>query len=286
MPHTNPIFPDFAGQREWRRHHYAGWDSQQTAKRSRAIVTMVRDESQFLPIWLGYYSQFFSPEDIYVLDHDTKDGSTSVPGFHRIAVSHETTDMHWMLQQITEMQHKLMQKYDIVVVCDVDEIIAPDPASPCSDLGQYLDRMDEDFVCCLGYEVIHQPEVEPPIDIERPLLAQRSTWYHNPLYDKPAIAMIPMNWVPGFHRRTDGLNNYDPDLRLIHLHRVDIDRCYVRNVERSAFRRQDDDAAIGLAEYNWITDRAEFERWFHIDTVMANVPMRLEPLEPRWHAVI
>ena len=86
--------------------------------------------------------------------------------------------------------------------------------------------MDEDFVCCLGYEVIHQPEAEPPIDLERPLLAQRGTWYHNPLYDKPAITRVPMDWVPGFHRRTDSLNNYDPDLRLIHLHRLDIERCY------------------------------------------------------------
>lgn len=247
---------------------------------------MVRDEAQFLPIWLGYYSRFFAPEDIYVLDHGTKDGSTSVPGFRRIPVSHDTTDMTWMLERVTEVQHRLVREYDVVVVCDADEIIAPDPASSCTDLGQYLDRMDEDFVCCLGYEVIHQSDTEPPIDLDRPLLAQRSAWFYNPLYDKPAIATVPMEWVPGFHRRTDGLNNYDPDLRLIHLHRFDFERCYARNIERAGFRRGDAETAAGLAGYNWITDRSEFEHWFRTDTVMAHMPMRLEPLESRWHSVV
>jgi Ricin-type beta-trefoil lectin domain-like len=34
---------------------------------SRAVVTIVRDESVFLPIWLRYYRQFFSAQDMYVL---------------------------------------------------------------------------------------------------------------------------------------------------------------------------------------------------------------------------
>ena len=35
----------------------------------------------------GYYSRFFAPEDIYVLDNDTSDGSTDRDGFVRIPVA-------------------------------------------------------------------------------------------------------------------------------------------------------------------------------------------------------
>ena len=38
-------------------------------KKSRAVVTMAQNENIFLPVWWKYYSRFFAPEDIYVLDH-------------------------------------------------------------------------------------------------------------------------------------------------------------------------------------------------------------------------
>ena len=47
---------------------------------------MVYNEAVFLPIWLRYYSRFFAPDDIYVLDHESTDGSTSGSGFVRIPV--------------------------------------------------------------------------------------------------------------------------------------------------------------------------------------------------------
>ena len=58
---------------------------------SRAVLTMVYNESVFLPIWLRYYSRFFAPEDIYVLDHQSDDGSTNGGGFVRVPLEHETT---------------------------------------------------------------------------------------------------------------------------------------------------------------------------------------------------
>ena len=45
-----------------------------------AVMCMARDEATFIPIWLNYYSaQGFAPEDIYVLDHMTRDGSLDDP---------------------------------------------------------------------------------------------------------------------------------------------------------------------------------------------------------------
>jgi len=286
MPHSDPYLPNFDYLRRWRRELYAGWDRTRPSTKRRALLTMVRDEAEFLPIWLGYYSQFFDSEDIYVLDHDTRDGSTSRPGFNRIPVTHPTFDTTWMLEQLTEFEAGLLRTYDVVVTVDADEIIAPDPDSPTPDLGVYLDRIDEDFVNCIGYGVLHRPDLEPPIDLDRPLLEQRGWWFRSPFYDKPAVVTATIERVPGHHRRADGQNNYDPDLRLIHLHRLDFQRCLARHERRSGFRRADSDVATRLGVHNWSRARDDVIRWFHTDTGFAETPLVPEPIEPRWKSVV
>src|SRR5690348_4052778 len=173
----------------------------------RALITMVHDEAFFLPIWLGYYSRYFEPADIYVLDHDTTDGSTDREGFVRIPVSHDAVDHTWMVETIQALQHKLFEEYDVVVVTDVDEIIVPNPVF--TNLGEYLDEFDQEFVNCHGFELVHMRDREPPYVPGVPILDQRSYWFENALYSKPAIATKPTVWLPGFHFREDRRTNDD-----------------------------------------------------------------------------
>ncbi len=88
---------------------------------------MVYNEPVFLPLWLGYYSRFFAPQDIYVLDNDTTDGSTDREGFIRIPAPRDRVDATWRCDTIKALQHELLDRYDIVMVTDVDEIMAPVP---------------------------------------------------------------------------------------------------------------------------------------------------------------
>lgn len=53
-----------------------------------------------------------------------------------------TFEINCLLDQVTELQHRLLADDDVVVVCDVDEIIAPDPALATPDLDTCLDRLD------------------------------------------------------------------------------------------------------------------------------------------------
>jgi Glycosyl transferase family 2 len=221
---------------------------------------MVHNEPVFLPIWLGYYSRFFAPQDIYVIDNETTDGSTDREGFVRLPVAHDRVDHEWMVRTIEELQHELIERYDVVLTTDVDEIVAPNPEF--GSLDQYLDGFEEDFVNCLGYEILHLRDREPPLRLDRPILDQRGYWFAADGYDKPALATVPMSWAPGFHTRTDGELALDPDLRLIHLHRVDYDICLERHRLRSrrSWNRHDLDA--GWAGHNLIADEQEFARWF------------------------
>ena len=127
---------------------------------------MVHNEPVFLPIWLGYYSRFFDPPNIYVFDNESDDGSTDRDGFVRMPVRHNRVDHTWMLRTIQDFQHELLDRYDVVLVTDVDEIVAPDPR--WGTLGEYLDRFDEEWVNCLGYELLHVREEEPPLRLDRP----------------------------------------------------------------------------------------------------------------------
>ena len=249
-------------------------------RRTRALITMVHNEPVFLPLWLAYYGRWFAPEDIYVLDNETTDGSTDRDGFVRIPVEHDTVDHEWMVRRIEELQHELIERYDVVLVTDVDEIITPVPE--WGDLGGYLDVFSEPWVNCLGYELIHLRDREAPLDLERPILDQRRFWFINGAYDKAAIASEPMSWRTGFHGRTDFHYKLDPDLRLIHLHRMDFDLCLARHRTRvrKAWAAQDD--AKGWAKHNRIVDEAAFAHWFYEDSSVDFVEVAPEEMRASW----
>jgi hypothetical protein len=276
----------FEPWREYRAQHYANSDPGPGPQKRRAAVTMVHNEPVFLPIWLGYYSRYFSPDDIYVLDNDTTDGSTDGGGFVRIPVAHDSVDHEWMARTLSGFQNELLERYDVVLVTDVDEIVAPLPE--WGDLGAYIDRMNEEFVNPLGYEILHLPDREPPLDLRRPILDQRGHWFANDAYDKPTLATGPMTWVPGLHKSADGRHNYDPDLRLIHLHRMDYELCRHRHRSRSGRAWAPRDAGEEWATYNRIHEGDEFEHWFFEDSGFEDVGIHIvcEPIPPSWKGVV
>jgi Glycosyl transferase family 2 len=228
-------------------------------------MTIVHNEPVFLPIWLGYYSRFFAPEDLYVIDNDTTDGSTDRRGFVRIPAPHAQADNAWMVETVEGLQHELIEgDYDTVLVTDVDEIVTPIPE--WGSLGDYLDEFDEWWVNAIGYEILHLIDREDPLDLDRPILDQRSYWYANGAFNKPAIASGPMSWLPGFHHRSDERLNYDPDLRLIHLHRMDFEICHARHSSRTGRAWSERDRREGTGVYNWPAEKVEFEHWFYEDS--------------------
>jgi hypothetical protein len=271
----------FRGYRRARERHYADRDPKAGASKKRALITMVHDEPIFLPIWLRYYSRFFGEDDIYVFDHDTTDGSTDRDGFVRIPVSHFGVDHVWMVDTIQGLQHELLAgAYDVVLVTDVDEIILPDPA--WGTLGDYIDRLDEEFVTCRGFELIHVKDVEAPLRLDEPILDQRGHWFENTGYAKTLLSMVPMDWKPGFHMRTDERVNCDPDFYLVHLHRMDYELCRARHEIRRTMAWGDRDVADDWAAHNRITEDREFERWFYEDSSFPDQPIVVEPMPAHW----
>lgn len=252
-------------------------------KRDRAVLTMVYNESVFLPIWLRYYSQFFEAADIYVLDHQSSDGSTAGAGFVRMPVSHPVVDWGWHRDMLQRHQHELLQRYETVLCTDADEIVAPDPRT--GSLGDYLTRFFEEFVTCRGYEILHQKDFEAPLDFSRPILEQRFHWFFNPAYSKPLLARVPMFWHGGLHSRVDRQVRDDPSLHLLHLHRLDYDICFARHQQRVSRPWNPRDWNEGWGYQNRIIDPQQFAQWFYQDSC-SSTPMVIEKIPDYWRGLI
>jgi hypothetical protein len=276
----HPLAPWFRSWRDERIAHRPAPDARIVPKR-KAVITIVHNEPIFLPIFLGYYSRFFGPDDIYVLDNDTTDGSTDRDGFVRIPAPRDEVDAVWTAQLIGDLQNELIERYDVVLVVDVDEIVSPVPEM--GPLGEYLDRyVNEEWLNCLCYELLHMKDREPPLRLDRPVLDQRSMWYPNDGYNKATVTAAPMTWRPGLHGRADHQMKLDPDLRMIHLHRMDYGICLQRHQAREHRRWADQDEREAWALHNRITADREFERWFYEDSNFPLIPIRPEPIRPNW----
>jgi hypothetical protein len=151
-------------------------------------------------------------------------------------------DWTWTLPTITEYQHHLMDGYDAVLVTDVDEIVA-------------LDRIGRYWI--------------------NGVTGSR-------MYNKPALSTEPMRWKPGFHSRADDHYNFHPDLRRIHLHRMDYDIC----LERHRLRRQrswnQHNLELGWGTPNLFTEDEEFARWFCTDSRSVTQEIALERIPRSW----
>jgi hypothetical protein len=94
-----------------------------------------------------------------------------------------------------------------------------------------------------------------------------------------------MEWRLGFHGRSDFHYNLEPDLRLIHLHRVDYEICLERHRTRSRKRWADPDERNRWAIHNRITDEQEFRRWFYEDTGFGPIKVKPERIPQAWRGL-
>ncbi len=281
--HVDPVHP----LAEWNEQFRGEWaerrakaDPEAGARRRKAVFTMVHNEDRMLRVWLAYYSRHFAPEDIYVLDHDSDDGSTDRPGFNRIPVSNPEFDNVWQLEKVQDMQEKLLEDYDTVLFTDVDEIVVPHP--DLGDLAEYMNTFEEDFVNCAGHEIIHLPDREPALDFDRPILEQRGYWFENAAYSKAVLVSQPSKWEPGFHRRADGHFKVDPDLLMVHLHRVDYETCLNRHLNWKKRKWSKRRIEQGWGSHNAITEEREFQEWYFESTGFKGFPILIQEIPEIW----
>ena len=234
--------------------------------RKCAAFTIVQNEPVFLPLWLRYYGRYFDRTDLYVLDHNSDDGSTAGPWAHcnLLRVHRDKSFDHaWLNGTVAAFQAFLLRSYERVLFAESDEIVAADPAH-YAGLDDYIERCHDPVTRCTGFEVVHYPDEESALRFDRPILAQRRYWHASRMYCKPLLSSVPMSWSLGFHE-APGFPDLQPDpsLLLLHLHRVDYDACVAHHRATAARNWNEHDVQAGNGSQNRLVEGDDaFKTWF------------------------
>jgi hypothetical protein len=220
---------------------------------------MAKDNAVHLPVWLKYYKKYFAPQNIYVLDHETKDGSTSGLDVPVIPIHNQAYNaQQWIMDTTKQWQVKLLKQYQYVLHAHPDEMIVADPDKYPGGLAEYITKnVLPAVVRCDGRGVVQNLVLEKgDMDWSRPIFEQRRWWYRDIHDCKPYLANRPLDWAWGFHwenGKTDQL--IDPDLMLIHLHRADLKAMLDRHawMRKQRFHDNGDRGEAG-AHHQWSDD--------------------------------
>lgn len=193
-----------------------------------------------------------------MLDHESTDGSTdNVP--NKIVVNNTLTqDNDWLIKVTCDFQKQLLESYKNVLFVNVDEFVVAKPT-----LKKYIKSCNKEFVRCTGFEVLHMKN-EASYDPMIKVLDQRCFWYKNTVYNKPLLSQSPIEWTGGWHNAKNFNVNPDPELYLIHLHRMDYTMCLERHKKTSSepiFRPDLDDKKWGW--HHVVHENNDFSKWFY-----------------------
>jgi hypothetical protein len=192
-----------------------------------AALTIVYNESVNLPIWIDYYGRLFGRGNLFVIDHQSTDGSTQNLGEVNVTrIPREKYDNSDKSHILSSMHSALLRAYDTVAVTDCDELLVPDPAK-YQDLNDYIARALADYATGLGLDVKHIIDREAPIDLARPILAQRKYAVFSSSECKTLLSRIPLTLAPGAHALTVP-PKFDPDLFVFHLKLMDYGLAFTR----------------------------------------------------------
>ena len=224
-----------------------------------AFITMVYNESLFLPLWLKYYGQATHKRSLYVVNHGSNDGSIRQARQFGASVIHLPREFHDNQARtgfISTLHQALLHYYDWVIYTDCDEFIIPDP-NRWPDLRTYLVESlagQYDILCTIGLNTIHAPKVEGKLDLEKPLLGQRRFCYFGGAMCKPLISRVPVRWSPGFHG-CDSDYFIDRSLYLFHMKRVDLDYALKRLSLTRTLEWSDGALARGEGRHQRVSDQ-------------------------------
>lgn len=204
-----------------------------------AAITMARDDEFFLSRWIAYYGKQIGTENLYILLDGTDQnvpenaGNAHIIKFEHQQMSRSAGDKY-RIGKITEIAHKLLKDYDIVIGCDSDEFLIVDPKLK-KTLPEYLsNKKIHTTVSGLGLDVGQHLYNEAILDRESPFLEQREYALLSTRYTKPVVINKPVFWGSGFHSIRRHNFHIDKNLYLLHFGAIDMDMLEQKAKKRGA----------------------------------------------------
>jgi hypothetical protein len=229
-------------------------------------VFTIADDEQFLARWCQYHAKAFDVG--YVLWHVPQPREAGTlpavggTGFEIIPVQHRHVfDTEWLVQTVQRFQAFLLQSFSLVAFVSVDSFLV----TRTGTLRQYVQALVASRVWAVratGYEICHYQGREPAIDWQAPkLLSQRQYWIPAAGQSRPVMAKNPLYWTAGFADAVNMPASTDPNLLLLHVHRIDFEACLRRHRCLCACEWPADPMSSAPYGANRITDQEQLWRW-------------------------
>jgi hypothetical protein len=182
----------------FRKEDLSVFDCHAGVKSPLAVVTMVYNEPDFLPVWARHYRTVLGAEHCYVIDHGSDDESIAASCPLQVArLPRSPLDEHWRADLVSTLCARLLERYEVVAYTDVDELLVADPRR-FNDLVGLAAATEADVLTAFGSNILEVPG-DAPIDLDRPISAQRHWARPYSSLCKPVFIRRPVRWGPGFH---------------------------------------------------------------------------------------
>ena len=196
-----------------------------------AVVTMLYNESDLLPIWSRHYTNQVGSRNCFVLDHGSTDGATDELELNVLKLPRSPFNEVTRAESCSRFCASLLYYYERVLFTDVDEIVVADPAiSP--NLTDYVGRTDAPVLNCFGMDLIQDETTDAALRFDQPILRQRNWVLPSSVLCKPTFTSMPVTWSMGFH--TCDAEVRFGDLYLFHLAYVDFGMIRRRQQKRNS----------------------------------------------------
>jgi hypothetical protein len=227
-------------------------DTQNNKPRKAAVFTHVYNPGRFLEVWSSYYAKIVGTENVYVLDHESTDGSVQRNSdlYQRIPVPRGELDHFNMSRFCSHFQRFLLSNYEWVIHTDCDEFLVTH-SGPESFLN-ILDQFPKGgrFRPSHAIELLEAPGEDSPLDWDAPLCSQRKWCVENKSFLKPCLSSLPITWTPGFHHCFDEVM-VCPDLWMVHAKWVCLDAHVHLNAAFRTQKQSDLDLMVFPLETTW-----------------------------------
>ncbi|MCX7289215.1 MAG: hypothetical protein NTW20_17170 [Rhodobacterales bacterium] len=231
------------------------------------FVTMVRDDDLFLRLWIRHYERIVPRDHLFILmDGQDREPPPFAAGCQILRIPRQAVGSDWDTRRwkmLSDLNTFLLNRYDIVALNDVDEILVVDPASGIGLIEAMSKAKELGVISPFALEVVHRFDICPDaIDLDRPILRQRPHVRLNGSYNKPCITSVPVRWSVGGHYSDFPTLNLDSDIYLFHLNRIDLDILKDRQAKRFALARSATEAgSVNVAGGGWKRTSDDAERF-------------------------
>jgi hypothetical protein len=184
-----------------------------------AVITDAMASDYFFPYWHRYYAAQFGAENLHVVTYAGLGPAFAGFTLGSLEALPSLYDDTQRPLHIAGRVAELLKTHDVVLRCDVDEFLVPDPRKHAS-LAAYVEGNALPYVTARGVDLV-EVEEDPPLILDgRPLLEQRRWGVRTASLSKTALTTVPMTWSPGFHAAN--VRPVFDDLFLVHTKFADI----------------------------------------------------------------